>query len=188
MAIQEYSNKKPRMHKPPTHLSSVLKENRKKAGLTQKKMGALVGVSEKAVKEIEQGREEHVNFGTMKKIFAYFGLTLVALRDTSIIEPKAGILDGMDLINRLKSIKKAVEIPFGIESIKLFGSYSRGEAREDSDIDILISTKNSLGLKEITILEKIFELGLDAKKIDLVLDNEMKKEIRDSAEKDMIDV
>ncbi|MBC7533273.1 MAG: nucleotidyltransferase domain-containing protein [Oligoflexus sp.] len=94
------------------------------------------------------------------------------------------------MINRLKSIKKAVEITFGIDidSIKLFGSYSRGEAREDSDIDILISSKNSLSLKDIVILEKIFELGVGTKKIDLVLDNEMNKEIREVAEKEMIDV
>ena len=67
---------KPRVSTSKTPLGSLLKEARAAAGLTQIHMAQLVGVSLKAIREIEQGREEGVTIGTVKKIAAYFGKTI----------------------------------------------------------------------------------------------------------------
>ena len=43
-----------------------------------------------------------------------------------------------DILVELRNISSELEDKFGIKKIALFGSYARGEANDDSDIDILI--------------------------------------------------
>jgi len=53
-------------------------------------------------------------------------------------------LDG--LIGRLQAVKPALNERYGVESIGIFGSYVRGEAEPESDLDVLVefSTPPSL--------------------------------------------
>ena len=59
--------------------------------------------------------------------------------------------------------------------MKLFGSYARGEARQDSDLDLIIDAEKPyrfdlLGL--ISLQQEISEdLGID---VDLILDEDLK--------------
>ena len=43
-----------------------------------------------------------------------------------------------ELLTTLKSLKQELKTQFGIEKIALFGSYARGEATEESDVDIAV--------------------------------------------------
>ena len=43
-----------------------------------------------------------------------------------------------DIVMDLRSISRELENKFGIKKIALFGSYARGEANDDSDVDILV--------------------------------------------------
>lgn len=178
----------PRLGKARTHLGAVIKEKRQEAGLTQKAMGELAGVSLKAVRQVEQGDEDHVNVGSLKRILAYFALTLSTVENTSISVHRNGIIPRDELMEKLRSIRTAISKSYGIQRMRLFGSYARGEAREDSDVDILLTPSRSLTFKEIVRIEKIFEEVLGNKKTDIVMENEMAAEIRASAEKDFIDV
>lgn len=55
---------------------------------------------------------------------------------------------------------------FGVEKIALFGSFARGEATEDSDIDIVVSLSKPLGFAFIELADYLEEkLG---RKVDLV--------------------
>jgi predicted nucleotidyltransferase len=69
----------------------------------------------------------------------------------------------------LRVIKK--EIPylhthFGVERIALCGSFARGEANEESDIDIVVSLSKPLGFAFIQLADYLEEkLG---RKVDLV--------------------
>lgn len=47
-------------------------------------------------------------------------------------------LDKTDVLDFLRSHKKELRDNFGIQKMALFGSYARGEQREDSDIDLVI--------------------------------------------------
>ena len=179
---------KPRSGRTTSHIGAILKEERVKAGLTQIQMGELTGVSTKALRQLEQGHEENVNFGSIKRILAYFGLTLSVIQDHSIKEYRSGIIERMDLLNRLKSIKIAIEKPFDIRRLRLFGSYARGEARDDSDVDILLTTGRNLSFSEIVRIEKIFEEVLGGKKTDIILEKEIDSDVLAAAEKDLIDV
>ncbi len=178
----------PRTGKARGHLSAIIKEKRIEAGLTQKDMGELSGVSLKAIREIEQGREENVTVASLKKILAYFGLQLTLIDNQSISEPLAGVIPFPELMERLRSIKKAISKTYGIKEIRLFGSYARGEAKDESDVDVILVPERPLTFKEIVRMEKIFEEVLGHKKIDIVIEKEMDPSVRASAEKDFKDV
>lgn len=79
------------------------------------------------------------------------------------------------LLDNINSIKK-----YGVSKLGIFGSYSKGCATEESDIDILVafepdkkSFDNYIDLK--FFLEEIF-----SRKIDLVIEEAVKKELREA--------
>ena len=65
----------------------------------------------------------------------------------------------------------------------LFGSFARGEADEDSDIDLLVRFSKPIGWKFYGIAEDLQEvLG---KKVDLATENMLNKYIRESVLRDL---
>ena len=56
-----------------------------------------------------------------------------------------------DILNYLSAHKKEFQKKYEVEAIALFGSFARGEEREDSDIDIFVKMRpdffNLVGLK-----------------------------------------
>ena len=77
---------------------------------------------------------------------------------------------------KLKSLKPILSEKYYVSKIGYFGSFSRNEQNENSDIDILISLSKPLGWEFFDIqylLEK--ELNL---KVDLVTDKALKQRLR----------
>jgi uncharacterized protein len=74
--------------------------------------------------------------------------------------------------------------------ISVFGSYARGEATSQSDVDLLVALKPSekrppLGLFEVIRLEK--ELGIKlGRAVDLVTEEGLNPRIRSNVEKDRV--
>lgn len=82
----------------------------------------------------------------------------------------------------LEQIKiKAVPIlkKAGVTRSSIFGSYVRGEARNDSDIDILIDFPRGKGLFEFVGLKQELEIIL-GKKVDLGEYSTLKPRIKES--------
>lgn len=84
------------------------------------------------------------------------------------------ILNKEIILNKLKEINPSIEKD-GIKLLGLFGSYSRDEANENSDIDILIETtpfflEKNRGLKAFLKLEELKNNleSIFAKNIDIV--------------------
>ncbi len=73
-------------------------------------------------------------------------------------------------INEIKSLIKPILNKYGITEIYLFGSYSRGEAKETSDIDIYCNKGNIKTLIDQGMLEDELEDSLN-KKVDIVFDS-----------------
>jgi len=65
---------------------------------------------------------------------------------------------------------------YGVESLGIFGSYVRGEQREDSDLDVLVAYKRPMGLFKFAALRRHISevLGVD---VDLVPQGALKKSI-----------
>ncbi len=70
-------------------------------------------------------------------------------------------------INDLRSIVAPIAAQHGVERVYLFGSYARGEANKDSDIDLRIDKGLLKGLFALGALYSDLEEGL-GKKLDLL--------------------
>jgi len=76
------------------------------------------------------------------------------------------------IIEQLKTAKQSLVMQYHINELALFGSYSRGEEHPDSDIDLLVTFSQPIGVGFIDLadeLEKILH-----KKVDLVSRNAIK--------------
>ena len=73
-----------------------------------------------------------------------------------------------------------------VEKAWIFGSYSRGEEREDSDVDILVTFKKDerIGLKYAAMVCDLEDLL--QKKVDMVVDGTLLPFARKSAEHDKV--
>ena len=99
-----------------------------------------------------------------------------------------GILD----IDVIRTLLLPIVKKYNIRRLCLFGSYARGEAREDSDIDLMIEERDTQGLISFVALQEAMEERLK-KKVDLVeYDAVMKndtragKRFREHVERDMV--
>ena len=72
-------------------------------------------------------------------------------------------------IKELKMIIKPILNKHGIYNINLFGSYARGEATSNSDIDIYCDKGNIKTLLDLGVLEDELESALK-KKVDIIFD------------------
>ncbi|MFH1362629.1 MAG: nucleotidyltransferase family protein [Candidatus Omnitrophota bacterium] len=77
----------------------------------------------------------------------------------------------------LKKNMKSLEENYQVKVIGVFGSYSRGDSRKNSDIDILIEFSKTPDFFEFIRLEKSLEnlLGI---KVDMVTRNALKASIK----------
>lgn len=89
------------------------------------------------------------------------------------------------ILQFLRTHKVELEAKFGVRKLGLFGSYARGEAREDSDIDFAVDlapdhiADNYFGL--LHYLEDNFQ-----KKIDLGIEKNLKPAIRPYVIKEIV--
>jgi uncharacterized protein len=90
-----------------------------------------------------------------------------------------------DILKFIAAEKAKFEQEFGLKRIGLFGSYARGEVREESDIDIVVEIEKPDLFHLIGIKQAIEEvLGT---KVDIVrLRNKMNQTLRSRIERDAI--
>lgn len=92
-----------------------------------------------------------------------------------------------EILKYLTEMKSEFSHRFGIETLALFGSFSRDEETNESDIDILYQLKKNAKLslfayaKFKTILEE--SLG---REVDLVRSEKLKDSLRKYVQKDII--
>ena len=83
-----------------------------------------------------------------------------------------------DIERILKEQKKYLSDKYFVEKIGIFGSYSRDEQTEESDIDILVEFNRPVGFEFLELkeyLESLFQ-----KPVDLVTINALKPLIKDN--------
>ena len=93
------------------------------------------------------------------------------------------------MILSLENIKKIVQDYFNdkpVNKVYLFGSYARGDAKEESDVDLIVEiddTKKRMSLYGFIELQIGIEKSLN-KKVDLVEDHLFFPRIKVGAQKD----
>lgn len=75
----------------------------------------------------------------------------------------------------------------GVKKAQLFGSHARGDAKNNSDIDILVQMKPSSSLFDLVDLEDQLEKKL-SKKVDLVTFKSVHPLLKKHIESDTIDI
>jgi predicted nucleotidyltransferase len=92
----------------------------------------------------------------------------------------------MDVLAIVKKNKTFLKERFGVKKIGVFGSVARGEAKEKSDVDVLVefeSTKKSFD----NFMELCFFLeDLFGKKVDLITTTGLDKYVRPYVEREVI--
>lgn len=88
----------------------------------------------------------------------------------------------------LKTLKK--ELPYlnetyGVTKVGLFGSYSRGEATETSDIDLLVEFEKPMGFFRFIQLENYLAEKLGAK-VELVTEDALKPIVKPRVMKEAV--
>jgi len=77
-----------------------------------------------------------------------------------------------DILNMLAREKTSLQRRYPVRRLALFGSYARGEAQSDSDVDLLVEVDPSIGLRFVTLAEDLEQLlGLP---VDLVSERALK--------------
>ncbi len=90
-----------------------------------------------------------------------------------------------EIIEFLRAHKSYIEQHFGVLRIGLFGSYVRGDAREDSDIDIAVEMLDENIFRNFFRLERYLKEHLK-KEIDLGIEGAIKPYARQSVMKEII--
>ncbi len=83
-----------------------------------------------------------------------------------------------EILIKLKNLKPILQKEFAVKEIGLFGSYSDDSYTQNSDIDLLIELERPIGWKFFS-LELFLEDKL-GRKIDLVTQNALKEQIRET--------
>ncbi|MBN1350057.1 nucleotidyltransferase family protein [candidate division KSB1 bacterium] len=89
-----------------------------------------------------------------------------------------------ELKNDLSRHKPSLEKKYSVESLAIFGSYARGTASENSDLDILVQFKKPIGLDFATLAEELEPLL--QMKVDLVSVNAIKPKMMDYVKENLI--
>lgn len=90
-----------------------------------------------------------------------------------------------DIVMALRDQHAELRLRYPIQRMALFGSWARGDAREDSDIDILVEVDPSIGLRFVELgdeLEKV--LG---RRVHLVSRRAIREEIWERIEPELVD-
>ena len=107
---------------------SALKEIRIEKGFTQSQAAKLVGVSLRSYKSYENDKSK---IGTIK-----YNYMLEQLTKINLIDEEHGILTQDSIIKKCSVVFQK----YNVEYCYLFGSYAKGKAKPDSDVDLLISS------------------------------------------------
>jgi predicted nucleotidyltransferase len=83
----------------------------------------------------------------------------------------------MQISSILKETLPYIKNKYGVEEMEIFGSYVREEDTANSDIDLLVSFSKAPSLIKFIELENYLS-GLLGIKVDLVMKNSLKKNLR----------
>jgi len=85
----------------------------------------------------------------------------------------------MEMLSLLREHEPELKMRFGVAKIGIFGSFARGEARPDSDVDILVTFQDGKKTFDNFMGTRFYLEDLFRRKVDLVTDAALKPLIRD---------
>lgn len=90
------------------------------------------------------------------------------------------------ILDQLRAIKPALQQEFPLHRMALFGSWARNEQTEKSDVDILVDVDPSIGLRFVTLAERLE--ALLEQHVDVVSSRAVKPNLLKQIQAESIDV
>ncbi|HXF57802.1 MAG TPA: nucleotidyltransferase domain-containing protein [Actinomycetota bacterium] len=123
------------------HIGARVARARRRAGMTQATLASLVSLDRTALSRIESG-QRHLRPHELARIAEALGRSV----DWFLSGPLPAAQDTMTLLRtRRPAILRTVR-RHGGRSVRVFGSVARGEATQESDIDLLVDMEPDRGL------------------------------------------
>lgn len=168
----------------PLTAGGLLREARKKAGLSQIELARLAGVAQSVVSAYEAGRRQP-SFPTLARLIEATGHDVdVALRPRETgLDRLRGPLGRKVWAHRMEL--REVATKYGASNLRVFGSVARGEESTDSDVDILADLSPDTGLFALGRLRGELEHILGAP-VDVVPAGDLKPGVRRDVELDVV--
>ncbi|HEY5312791.1 MAG TPA: nucleotidyltransferase family protein [Pirellulales bacterium] len=96
-------------------------------------------------------------------------------------------MNSQEVLRILSQHKPEIQRRFGVDDLAIFGSVARGESRQTSDLDVLVAFKNRPSFDGYMDLRFYLEdlLGVA---VDLVTEKALRRELRDTIEREAIHV
>ena len=85
----------------------------------------------------------------------------------------------MNVIEILKNHEELIKQKYGVKRIGIFGSFARGEAKEHSDIDVLVDFNDGAKTFDHFMELKFFLEDLFGRKIDLVTESALRPQLKE---------
>lgn len=92
------------------------------------------------------------------------------------------------IVAALSSRREELHELFGLSSLALFGSASRDETHENSDVDVLVEFDRPATLFTLASVEEYLSELLDVQRVDVVLRGSLLPALRESILRDAVDV
>ena len=169
--------------------AELLREARRRAGLTQAQLGQRAAVTQSVISAYESGQRQP-SLPTLLHLLRASGHALDASLTpitSSPTAPPTAPLSG-PLGQRLRRHRrkiKTIAATHGVQHVHVFGSTARGSERADSDVDLLVDLPAGAGLFALGRLRRELEDLLGAP-VDLVPQDGLKPEVRANVEADLV--
>lgn len=82
-----------------------------------------------------------------------------------------------ELLQKIRTLLPYLKETYEVDSLQIFGSYVRGEENTSSDLDLLVTFRETPSLLEFISLENYLTDQLDVK-VDLVMQNALKEPLQ----------
>jgi uncharacterized protein len=162
--------------------ASVLRDARRRAGLTQAELGQRAGVTQSVISAYESGRRQPslpVLLGLLRATGHVLDAFLVATEPAGLSGPV-----GRRVWQHRHRIT-AVAASYGVRRVRVFGSVARGTETPGSDVDLLVDLPEGMGLFALGRLRLDLEDVVGAR-IDLVPADGLRADVRLNVEADLV--
>jgi uncharacterized protein len=154
---------------------AVLRDARRRAGLTQQQLAARAGVTQSVISAYESGHRQPALTTLAALVEASgFDLDVRLRRQPSPLHRLTGPVG--QRVRRHRRELTSAAAACGIKHLQVFGSVARGEDRPDSDVDLLADIPAGLGLVPLGSVTAEFERILAAR-VDLVPAGALKPDV-----------
>ncbi len=153
---------------------SVLREARRRAGLTQVELASRAGVTQSVVSAYESGSRQP-SVPTLERLIAATGFELDLRLHRRLRRGPLG-----RRLSRHRQQVQQMAASHGLTNLRVFGSVVRGLEGPNSDIDLLVDVAPGVGLLELGRCQAELESLLGAR-IDLVPASDLKPAVRAEA-------